>query len=61
MSNFNSLNYIGHYSHREPFRLITSAPQGQWPSMVEKLNITNAWRLSRFSDPSLQQRAEVEA
>lgn len=55
-------SFIVHYNRGEPFRSITSFPQDQWQSIIEKLNSTNAWGLNRFADPQyLKQRVLAEA
>lgn len=55
-------NFIAHYNRGEPFRSITSFPQDQWQSIIEKLNSTNAWGLNRFADRQyLKQRVLAEA
>lgn len=53
---------IVHYSRSQPFRSITSYPPQDWPKVVHSLTESNAWGLSRFSDPNyLQRRTEVES
>lgn len=54
--------FITHYSRGEPFLSITSLPENKIPQIIEKLNETNAWGLSRFSDSNyLSQRIETES
>ena len=45
-------SFITHYSRGEPFRSITSVGQENWAEIIKDLNETNAWGLSRFSDPN---------
>lgn len=52
---------IVHYSRSEPFRSMSSVPSNQWAVAIKDLSETNAWGMSRFSDPDyLPRRLEVE-
>ena len=54
--------HIIHYSRGEPFLSITSVPSDELKHLIGKLNETNAWGLSRFSDPHyLSQRIQTES
>jgi hypothetical protein len=51
-----------HYSRAEPFRSITAAPTVELQVLINSLNESNSWGLSRFADPNyLSQRLDVEA
>jgi hypothetical protein len=54
-------DFIVHYSRGEPFRSITEVSHENLPGVLNQLNESNAWGLSRFSDPEyLQRRVQVE-
>ena len=54
-------NFVVHYSRGEPFRTLSGSPRARWASIVEALDDSNAWGLSRFSDPKyLNDRLLVE-
>lgn len=54
-------NFIVHYSRGEPFRSITEVSQEKLPGVLNQLNESNSWGLSRFSDPEyLHRRIQVE-
>lgn len=44
-------DFIVHYSRGEPFRSISEVPQANLPGVLNQLDESNAWGLSRFSDP----------
>lgn len=54
-------DFIIHYSRSEPFRSMSGVPHQRLPEVLKELNETNAWGISRFSDPEyLQRRMAVE-
>jgi len=54
-------DFIVHYSRGEPFRSITEVSQENLPGVLNQLDESNSWGLTRFSDTEyLQRRFQVE-
>lgn len=45
-------SFITHYSRGAPFLSFTAMGRETWSELIKDLNETNAWGLSRFSDPN---------
>jgi len=54
-------DFIVHYSRGEPFRSITEVSHENLSGVLNQLDESNSWGLSRFSDPEyLRRRIQVE-
>lgn len=54
-------DFITHYFRSEPFLSMSEVLPEKLPTILKELNETNAWGISRFSDPEyLKRRVKVE-